>query len=398
MTYKRPQGIHESQYSVGDKILGFHHQLLLLRLSLVRLVENHIYYPELFRALRVLIIDNNRGRLGELAELVNVHHSVQSRKLICLERRKNTKTAGNPKKVTFPRNGLQSLFTPNNFSNWLSLLGINSDSGNQPIKVDFWEYLESDVIAFMPEWGSEVTRQRLIAEICNTKNVAHSTNNYPTFLNFTNSLGTIAPYFIEIAMDVAYEILIFGSRVLKTCLELYGEQIFEALKTSMPIPALICLNCQMPLELDQFKCNNCNSIQLPPVRRIGIIEQTSSIFRNGNLIKKSTGTISIRLPYEALNFDPLSEYSFVDLVDGESRMALIRISDMKLVWRVTHGLISHSAIWDLKKTPQEEVSVVFTLTWSADELKIISFVKDDGLWEVTSNGSEKKISNSIQPV
>jgi hypothetical protein len=389
MTYKRPQGIHESQYSVGDKILGFHHQLLLLRLSLVRSVENHFFYPDLVRALRVLIIDNDRGRLGELADLVNVHHSVQSRKLIRIEMREGSKAVNCPEKIVFPRNGLQSLFTPNNDSNWFALLGINSGSDKQPITVDFWDYL-----AFMPEWGAEVTRQRLIAEVCNTKDVAHSTNNYPTFLNFTNAFGAIAPYFLEIAMDIAYEVLCFGTRVLNKCQEQYQDQISKSLQTYIPIPALICLNCQMPLGLDQFKCNNCNSLQLPPVRRVGIMEQATSIFRSGNLIKEPTGTISIKLPYDALNFDSLSEYSFVDLADDESRMTLIRLRDMKLMWRVNRGLVSHSAIWDLKKTPIEEQSVVFTLTWSVDEVKIISLIKDDGLWEVTSSGSEKKILNN----
>jgi hypothetical protein len=150
MPYIRPIGLHESQYSIGDKIVGFHQQLLLLRLALVRSLENSVNYPDLFKALRVLVIDGERGRLGELSKLVNEDHFVQSRTLVGVESRKKSSSNKTGDRVIFPRDGLDSLFLPNNHSSWFSLLGIKSDSDNPAKTVNFWDYVESDVIAFKP--------------------------------------------------------------------------------------------------------------------------------------------------------------------------------------------------------------------------------------------------------
>lgn len=389
MPYIRPKNLHETQYSIGDKIVGFHQQLVLLRLALVRTVENYFNFPDLFRALRVLIIDDNRGRLGELARLVNEEHVVLSRTLVCVESKKPSgdKTTD---RVTFPRNGLESLFLPNYHSSWFSFRGINENSGMPAKSVDFWEYVESDVIAFMPEWGAEITRERLIAEVCNSRDVAHSTNNYPTFLDFTNVFGVTAPYFLEIAQDVAYEVLIFGEKVLKNCSNKYQDQISKSLIYSIPTPTLICPLCQMPLNLDEFVCRNCNSLQMLPTRRIGMADQLSSVFRFGRVIEKQVGSIPIKLSQKALTFDNISEFTFVDITDGDSRMLLRRLSDMKLIWLVERGIVSKSAIWDLNESPKEN-SVVLTLIWSPEQVKIISKSKRGGLWEVTSNGTYSKL-------
>ena len=127
--------------------------------------------------------------------MVNEDHFVQSRTIVGVESRKKSSSNKTGDRVIFPRDGLDSLFLPNNHSSWFSLLGIKSDSDNPAKTVNYWDYVESDVIAFKPEWGAAITRQRLIAEVCNTKDVAHATNNFPTFLNFTNAYGNTVPYF-----------------------------------------------------------------------------------------------------------------------------------------------------------------------------------------------------------
>jgi len=394
MSYIRPKGLHESQYSVGDKIVGFHQQLLLLRFALIRSLENSIYFPDLFRALRVLIIDGERGRLGELSKLIDEEHFVQSRTLVSVETRNNSSAKETPDRVIFPRVGLESLFLPNNHSSWFSLLGIKSDSENPPKTVNFWNYVDSDVIAFMPEWGAEITRQQLIAEVCNTKDVAHATNNFPTFLNFTSAYGIIGPYFLEIAQDVSYEVLKFGQKILSRCSKEFTDQISKSLQSSIPIPSLICLFCQTPVAIDEFICRNCNSQQFPPIRRIGLVDQISSIFRYGRIIEKRVGSIAIKLPQKALTFDRISEFTFVNISDGNTRMLLRRLSDMKFIWLIERETISHSATWDLNESPDSS-SIVFTLIWSPEEVKIISESKKGGLWSICSDGTYSKLK--LQP-
>ncbi len=384
--------MHETSYTVGDKIIGLRQQLLLLRLALVRSIENYCHYPDLFRALRVLIIDGDRGRLGELARLVGETHTVQSRAFVHVEARDSSsiEKVRSDDKVVLPRNGLESLFLPNYYSRWFGIRGIDSSPEKSSNFIDFWNYIESDVVAFMPEWGAEVTRQRLIAEVCNTRDVAHSSNNYPTFLHFTNAFGVTAPYFLEIAEDVAYEVLLFGKKVLGKCIDQFKTQVAQSLQSSIPVPALVCHLCQMPLEIDQFICSNCNSLQLPPPQRIGFAEQISSVFRFGRLLEKPVGSLPIKFHYMLLAFNNISEYTFVDITDGDSRMLLKRLGDMKLLWCVDRGVVSHSAVWDITKMPKEN-SVVVTLIWSPDQVKIISTVDGDGLWEVSSDGIFRKI-------
>jgi hypothetical protein len=394
MPYIRPIGLHESQYSIGDKIVSFQQQLLLLRLAVVRTLENSVNYPDLFRALRVLIIDGERGRLGELSKLVNEDYFVKSRVLVGVESRNKTSSNKTEDIVIFPRDGLESLFLPNNHSSFFSLLGIKSDSDSHAINVNFWDYFESDVIGFMPEWGAEITRQRLIAEVCNTKDVVHATNNFPTFLFFTNAYGNIGPYFLEIAQDISYEVLKFGQKVLNICSEKYKEEISKALQLSIPIPSLICLFCQTPIAFDEFLCRNCNSLQLPAARRIGLVDQISSIFQYGRILKKPNGTLPIKFSRNTLSIDRISEFTFVDITDGNTRMLLRRLSDQKLIWLVEREAISLSAKWDLRETPDTN-SIVFTFVWSPEHVKIISESKRGGLWEVCSDGIYSKLK--LQP-
>jgi hypothetical protein len=80
----------------------------------------------------------------------------------------------------------------------------------------------------------------------------------------------------------------------------------------------------------------------PVTQRVGFSEQLSSVFRFGRIIDKPVGTLPIKLPYVTLTFDSISEYTFVDITDGDSRTLLKRLSDMKLLWRVDRGLVSHS--------------------------------------------------------
>jgi hypothetical protein len=210
-------------------------------------------------------------------------------------------------------------------------------------------------------------------------------------LHFTNAFGITAPYFLEIAQDIAYEVLIFGNKVLNTCSNQYQNQISKSLQFSIPIPTLICVFCQMPLAFDEFLCKNCNSPQMPPTRKIGLVEQLSSIFRFGRIIEKPVGSLPIKLPQKALTFDNISEYTFVDIADGNSRMLLKRLGDMKLIWLVERDMVSKSATWDLNESPKGNSSV-FTLMWSPEQAKIISESKRGGLWEVSSNGTYSKFN------
>jgi hypothetical protein len=390
MPYIRPLGIHESHYSIGDKIIGFYKQLFLLRLALIRTLENSVNYPDLFRALRVLIIDGERGRLGELSKLVNQDHLVKSRILVGVESRKDQFLIKPEDRVIFPREGLESLFLPNNHSSWFSLLGVKSNSDSPVTTINFWDYFETDVIAYMPEWGAEITRQRLIAEVCNTKDVVHATNNFPTFLFFTNAYGNFAPYFLEIAQDISYEVLKFGRKVMNICSEKYKKEISKALQYSIPTPSLICRFCQTPIAFDEFKCRNCNSLQLPDVKKIGLVDQISSIFRYGRILEKSNGSLPIKISRNALTFNGISEFTFVDITDGNNRMQLRRLGDMKLIWCVEREVIPLSAIWDLRETPDSNL-IVFTFVWSPEQVKIISESKRGGLWEVCSDGTYSKL-------
>ena len=390
MPYLRPKGLHESQYSIGHKIVGLYQQLFLLRLAFVRSLENSINYPDLFRALRVLIIDGERGRLGELSKLINEDHFVESRILVGVESTNKSFSNEAKDRLRFPREGLESLFLPNNHSSWFSLIGINPDPDSPIITINFWDYLESDVIAFMPEWGAEINRQRLIAEVCNTKDVVHATNNYPIFLNFANAYGYTAPYFLEIAQDISYEVLKFGQKVLNICSEKYKEDISKALQLSLPIPSLICDFCGAPMTFDEFFCRNCNSRQLPTIKKIKFVDQISSLFRYSRIVEKSQGALPIKLPISVLTFDRISEYTFVDITNGKTRMLLKRLGDMKLLWHVEREATSLSTKWDLKKTPETN-SIVFTFVWSPEQVKIISESKQGGLWEVCSDGTYSKL-------
>lgn len=396
MTYQKPSGLHESSYTIGEKIVGFQRQLLLLREALVRTTINPVYYPDLFRALRVLIIDGKRGRLGELAELVSDTHTVQSRAPVSIEPREGSTIDPGNDKVTFPRTGLSSVFFPNYHSRWFTLRGVRTTSDKSPISVDFWDHIESDVVAFKPEFGAEITRQTLIAEVCNTRDVAHASDHYPTFLRFTNAFGSTAPYFLEIAQEVAYEVLAFGRHVVNTCSAKYQNQVSRALQHAITIPVPLCAVCHKPIAVDEFVCPHCTSTQLPPPQRRGPQEQLASLFHFGRFIEKSTGTVPLKIDLPLLTYDGVSEYSLVDIVEGTSRMLLKRTGDMKLLWRVDRDLVSHSATWDLTETPEEN-QVVFFFTWSPEQITIISTSRRGGLWEVASDGTSRRLDEQQDP-
>ena len=163
----------------------------------------------------------------------------------------------------------------------------------------------------------------------------------------------------------------FDQKVLNICSENYKEQISKVLQLSIPIPSLICLFCQTPIAFDEFLYRNCNSLQVPAVSRIGLVDQGSSFFRYSRILEKSTGTLPKILSRNALTFGRISEFTFVDITDGNTRMLLRRLGDMKLIWLVEREAISLTAKWDLRETPDTN-SIVFTFVWSPEQVKIIS--------------------------
>jgi hypothetical protein len=120
------------------------------------------------------------------------------------------------------------------------------------------------------------------------------------------------------------------------------------------------------------------------------VDQISSIFQCGRTLEKSNGTLSIKFSRDTLTFDRISEFTFVDITDGNSRMLLRRLSDQILIWLVERKEISISAKWDLRETPEKN-SIVFTFVWSPDQVKIISESNRGGLWEVCSDGTFSKL-------
>jgi hypothetical protein len=392
MAYQRPLGLHETTFTTGEKIIGLQRQLFLLREALVRTAFDPTFYPDLFRALRVLIIDGENGRLGELAKLVGEMYVVQSRSLTCIEARAGSAGGSESQKPAFVRTGLQSLFLPNFHSRWLALRGVQPASDKQPVSVDFWEYIGSDVIAFKTEFGAEVTRKVLIAEVCNTRDVAHAAGQYPTFLRFTNALGSTAPYFLEIAQEVSYEVLTFGRRVIGKCSQSYQDQISKALQYAIPIPpVLVCAGCHSPLVVDEFVCTHCGNPQLPPLQRYGPREQLESLFAFGRLLDMPTGSVSVSIGRSALIYDGVAEYALVDMTEGDDRMSLKRTADMKLMWRVDRNLASRSVVWDLEETP-ETSQVVFFFGWDLERVTIASARRCGGLWQIASDGTLRSLN------
>lgn len=153
MAYQRPRGLHEDSYTVGEKVIDLSRQLFLLRDALVRSTLADTYYPDLFRALRVLVIDGERGRLGELAALTEKDYAVRSRRIVTFDNSQDGHAANAVTNgpITFPGgSGLFAVFFPNLHSRWLILRGVN-ESSTPPISSDFWDYLEEDVVAYKME-------------------------------------------------------------------------------------------------------------------------------------------------------------------------------------------------------------------------------------------------------
>ncbi|MBI5035284.1 MAG: hypothetical protein HZB51_32555 [Chloroflexi bacterium] len=395
MPYQRPRNLHETPYTNGEKVFSLQHQLVLLRESLVRTVIDPTFYPDLFRALRVLIIDGNRGRLGEMAARVGERYLVLTRPIAKVEPREGVSENTNQGYIVFPRQGLDNLLLPNLHSRWFAIRGIHPNTDSQPTHIDFWDYLEKDVIAFKKEYGAEITREALIREICDTKDVAHSANCYPTFLRFTNALSMTDPYFLEIAQEVAYEILTFGRKVVSKCSEKFQDQISMALPYVLPTPQIQCSTCHNVLAVDELACSHCGSGLIPP-QRYGPREQLTSMLLFGGCLEMPTGSVSPRIDMMTLAYEGVVEYSLVELRNDKSQMLLKRTGDRKLIWRVERDLLSHSASWDLDEMPQAK-SVVLILTWSPDGVSIISNCRRGGLWQASSDGSFRKLEEQPNP-
>jgi hypothetical protein len=151
--------------------------------------------------------------------------------------------------------------------------------------------------------------------------------------------------------------------------------------------------CHMPIAVNEFICQHCNTLQLPPLlQRWGPHEQLTSLFHFGRVIEKSTGSLPLKMDLTTLTYNGISEYLLVDIAEGNSRMLLKRTGDMTLLWRVDHDLVSHSAVWPLNETP-EDCQATFILTWSPERVAIIATSNRGGLWEAASDRTFCKLNS-----
>jgi hypothetical protein len=108
------------------------------------------------------------------------------------------------------------------------------------------------------------------------------------------------------------------------------------------------------------------------------------------LLKTPTGTVSMKIDTASLTYDGVSEYSLVDLTEGNTRMLLKRTGDRKLVWQVDRDLVSYSATWDLSEMPETK-SVTLFLMWSPEGVSITCNGRRGGLWKAESDGTFSKL-------
>lgn len=390
MAYERPKGLHEQAYTNGELSVHFYRQLYLLRDALLRSVHDPNHFPDLFRALRVLVIDGNRGRLGHLARKLNLHHGVPSM-LSDVPVGESLPPRDGPDEWRWFRFGATATLFMNPCSPWFKLRGLDIDPPEPCRETDFWVYLEDEIISNKAEYGAPISRAALIAEVCNARDVVHASLNYPTFLIGAQAWGLTAPYFLEAAQEVAFEVLKFGQRVLEGAQDQYSDQIESALRKAIPIPPALCTRCRLPVgSLHEFVCDKCGHHMLPDPPRMPLVDRLSSIFRHTDAVDQPEGTVAVYLDLAIMHGSPLAEVELVREDGHTGAFRITRTGTGLLKWTISNVEGTRDAVWDLRDSPTEGRAMFF-FRWGLDEMSIASQTADGRLVEVTESGDKREL-------
>ena len=366
----RDQRAHVTAYTTGEKVIFLARQLLLLREALIRTAHHTVYYPELFRALRVLLLDPPPGRLGELARVLGVTHQVRCLKPWEFRERGQDEVPDADGEARLFRSGVSLILEPTDPSRWKQLRGVPEYAPREFQELDFWEYLDVVVVGIKAEYEAEVSRRSLIADVANSRDVAHADPSGPTYLQAMNAVVPLGPYFLVVAQETAYETLTFGRVTLEAAASRYSEQITRTLPYEFAAPVPLCGVCGQPLPIDAFTCPRCRSSQLPPPRFPTLRESLESTVLHGRLLKQEIGTQVLILSVEALVDMPGFEITLIDLALEGDRMQLYRTADNYLVWRVQRGDSALSVRVAVPPYPEGSKNALLLLGWSREKVSV----------------------------
>lgn len=370
MTSNRDQRPHVTAYTTGEKVLFLSRQLLLLREALARSAHHAVYYPDLFRALRVLLIDPPPGRLGELAQALVVTHIVHCLRPWEFRPRGKDDVPDADGEARLFRSEIAAILEPADPSRWKQLRGLPEYAPRPSVELDFWEYLDTVIVGIKAEFQAPVSRRSLIADVANSRDVAHADPSGPTYLQAMNALGPLGPHFLVVAQEVALETLTYGRLVLEAAGAKYPDQIRRALMHEFAAPMPVCSTCGQPLAIDAFACPRCQSEQLPPPRFPTLRESLESGFLHSRALNQVTGTQVLILSLEALVASPGFELALVDLAVDDVRMQLYRTADSYLVWRVQRATMAYSVRVLVPSYPKGAANALLILSWSPHSVAV----------------------------
>jgi hypothetical protein len=370
MTSRRALEPHRTAYTTGEKVVLLSRQLLLLREALIRTAHHPIYYPELFRALRVLLIDPPPGRLGELAQALGVSHCVE-----CLEpwefrERGTDDTPDADGEARLFRSGVAAILEPTDPSRWKQLRGLPVYAPRPLVRLPFSEYLDRVIVGIKPEYQAQVSRRSLIVDVSNSRDVAHADPSMPTYLQAMQALGPAGPHYLVVAQEAALETLTFGRLVLEAAGAQYPDQIGRALRYEFAAPSPACGTCGRWMPIDEFICVQCGATQLPPLQLISNRQGLESMVLHGRILEKPTGSLHLIQDVESLVGAVGYEVVFLDIAVDAGQAQLYRSADRQLVWRLRQGERSRSVSVAVPAYPEHTKNALLMLSWSPDEVAV----------------------------